>query len=86
MKGITSNNLASECALKLYERGETEMINRNDPQQFAQFSAHFVSDTDQSQACNFANFVPFGEDNPLQVNLSTLLFYIHKFLTHYFPS
>ncbi|KAG8659815.1 uncharacterized protein LOC110602925 isoform X1 [Manihot esculenta] len=66
MKGITSNNLASECALKLYERGETEMINRNDPQQFAQFSAHFVSDTDQSQACNFANFVPFGEDNPLQ--------------------
>ncbi|XP_020535761.1 uncharacterized protein LOC105636139 isoform X2 [Jatropha curcas] len=66
MKGITSNSMASECALKLYERGETEIINRSDPQQFYPFSAHFVSDNDQPQACNFANFAPFGEDNPLQ--------------------
>ncbi|XP_015579299.1 uncharacterized protein LOC8266502 isoform X2 [Ricinus communis] len=66
MKGITSNSVASECALKLYETGETEMFNRADPQVFAQFAAHFVSDTDQPQACNFANFVPFEEDNPLQ--------------------
>lgn len=67
MKGITSNSVASQCVLKLYEAGEIEVIDRNDPQQFTQFAANFVSDTDQPQACNFANFVPFGEDTPLQV-------------------
>ncbi|XP_050227893.1 uncharacterized protein LOC126677365 isoform X2 [Mercurialis annua] len=66
MKGITSNSVASECALKLYETGETVMFNRTEPQLFTQFAAHFVSDTDQPQSCNFANFVPFGEDTPLQ--------------------
>jgi hypothetical protein len=67
MKGITSDSMASECALKLYETGEIEMMNRSEPQQFSEFGAHFISVTDQPQACNFANFVPLVEDYPLQV-------------------
>ncbi|XP_061948010.1 uncharacterized protein LOC133671309 isoform X1 [Populus nigra] len=66
MKGITSDSMASECALKLYETGEIEMMNRSEPQQFSEFGAHFISVTDQPQACNFANFVPLVEDYPLQ--------------------
>ncbi|KAJ6684169.1 hypothetical protein OIU85_007820 [Salix viminalis] len=66
MKGITSDSVASECALKLYETGEIEMMNRSEPQQFSEFGAHFISETDQPQACNFANFVPLVEDYPLQ--------------------
>ncbi|XP_065850454.1 uncharacterized protein [Euphorbia lathyris] len=66
MKGVTTSSMTSECALKLYENGGIQIYSRSDPQQFNQFAAHFISDTDQPQACNFANFVPFGEDNPLQ--------------------
>ncbi|CAK7338885.1 unnamed protein product [Dovyalis caffra] len=66
MKGITSDSMASQCALKLYETGGVEMINRNETQQFSEFGAHFISETNQPQACNFANFVPLAEDNPLQ--------------------
>ncbi|WCJ25131.1 hypothetical protein M5689_007040 [Euphorbia peplus] len=66
MKGITTSSMASACALKQYENGEIQIYSRSDPQLFNQFSAHFVSDTDQPEACNFANFVPFGEDYPLQ--------------------
>jgi hypothetical protein len=51
----------------LYETGEIEMMNRSEPQQFSEFGAHFISVTDQPQACNFANFVPLVEDYPLQV-------------------
>ncbi|XP_056162888.1 uncharacterized protein LOC115692040 isoform X1 [Syzygium oleosum] len=66
LKGITTDSVASECVLKLCEGGELEMINKSNPQQFQQFSAHFISNTDQAQACNFASFVPSSEILPLQ--------------------
>ncbi|EXB86759.1 hypothetical protein L484_007783 [Morus notabilis] len=66
LKGITSELVASQCVKKLYESGEIQVINGSDPQQLSQFAAHFISDTDQSQACNFASFVPSGETTPLQ--------------------
>lgn len=67
LKGITSDFVASPCVTKLYEAGEIHIIDKSDPQQVAQFAAHFIIDTNQPQACNFADFVPSGEDNPLQV-------------------
>ncbi|BBG98609.1 hypothetical protein Prudu_008062 [Prunus dulcis] len=66
LKGITSDSVASQCVLKLYEAGEIEVIDKSEPQQLAKFAAHFITYTDQPQACNFASFVPYGEDNPLQ--------------------
>lgn len=45
------------------------MINKSEPQQLAQYAAHFVTNTDQVQACNFVSFVPSVEDTPLQVSL-----------------
>ncbi|XP_024928585.1 uncharacterized protein LOC107416187 isoform X2 [Ziziphus jujuba] len=66
MKGMTSDSVASQCVIKLYEAGEIQVIDKSDPQQFSQFGAHFISDIDQPQACNFASFVPFSEDTPLQ--------------------
>ncbi|KAG6720609.1 hypothetical protein I3842_03G071100 [Carya illinoinensis] len=67
LKGITADSVTSQCVLKLYQSGEIKLINKSEPQQLAQFGAHFVTDTDQAQAaCNFASFVPFAEDTPLQ--------------------
>ncbi|MBA0562348.1 hypothetical protein Golob_007402, partial [Gossypium lobatum] len=66
MKGMTSNTVASECVLKMVEGGEISLINASEPQQLAPFAAHFVSNLDQFQACNFANFAATGEDSPLQ--------------------
>lgn len=66
LKGITSDSVASQCVLKLYESGEIKMLNKSEPKQLSQFGAHFVTHFDQPQACNFASFVPFGEDTPLQ--------------------
>ncbi|KAJ7964403.1 F12P19.7 [Quillaja saponaria] len=66
LKGITSDSVASQCILKLYEAGEIEIINKDDQQKLAEFAAHFFSNTDQQQGCNFATFVPFAEDTPLQ--------------------
>ncbi|TYH37688.1 hypothetical protein ES332_D12G057600v1 [Gossypium tomentosum] len=66
MKGMTSNTVASECVLKMVEGGEISLINASEPQQLAPFAAHFVSNLDQFQACNFANFATTGEDSPLQ--------------------
>ncbi|KAF3952973.1 hypothetical protein CMV_021534 [Castanea mollissima] len=66
LKGITSDSVASQCVLKLYEGGEIEIINKSEPQQLAQFGAHFITNIDQPQACNFASFAPFGEETPLQ--------------------
>ncbi|KAE8709333.1 F12P19.7, putative isoform 2 [Hibiscus syriacus] len=66
MKGMTSNSVASECVLKLVGGGEINMINASEPQQLTPFAAHFVSNVDLFQACNFANFAATGEDTPLQ--------------------
>ncbi|GLT57692.1 hypothetical protein SLA2020_306460 [Shorea laevis] len=66
MKGMTSNSVASGCVLKLFEEGQIDVINKTEPQQFAQFAAHFVSNNDQPQACNFAKFSPLDEETPLQ--------------------
>ncbi|KAF8015025.1 hypothetical protein BT93_H0728 [Corymbia citriodora subsp. variegata] len=66
LKGITANSVASQCVLKLCEGGEIEMINKSNPQQLQQFSAHFISNADEAQACNFASFVPTSESLPLQ--------------------
>ena len=68
LKGITSDSVASQCVLKLYEAGEISMINKTETQGLAQFGAHFITQLDQPQSCNFASFVPYGEDTPLQVS------------------
>lgn len=66
LKGMTSESVASECVLKSYEQGEIHIISKSEPQLLHQFSAHFISNTDQPQACNFASFLPSEEDTPLQ--------------------
>ncbi|KAL0381320.1 UNVERIFIED_CONTAM: hypothetical protein Sangu_0196300 [Sesamum angustifolium] len=66
LKGITSEYVASQCVLKLYEDGQLQLINKSEPQQLSQFAAHFIVNTDQPQSCNFATFLPVGEDTPLQ--------------------
>lgn len=68
LKGITSTYVASQCVLKLYQDGQVESINKTDHQQLAQYAAHFIANTDEAQPCNFATFVPIGEDAPLQVH------------------
>lgn len=67
LKGITSSDLvASECVLKLYSDGAIATVNKSETNQLTQFAAHFISDTDQAQSCNFATFLPNGENTPLQ--------------------
>ncbi|XP_073158730.1 uncharacterized protein [Henckelia pumila] len=66
LKGITSEYVASECVLKLYNNGQLQMINKTQPLSLTKFVAHFISDMDQSQSCNFATFLPMGEATPLQ--------------------
>ncbi|XP_050373412.1 uncharacterized protein LOC126791054 [Argentina anserina] len=66
LKGITSDSVASQCVMKLYEAGEIGVINKTATQELAQFGAHFITQIDQPQSCNFASFVPYGEDTPLQ--------------------
>ncbi|KAK3426464.1 uncharacterized protein LOC104449765 [Eucalyptus grandis] len=66
LKGITADSVASPCVLNLCEGGGAEMINKSNPQQFQQFSANFISNTDLAQACNFASFAPTSESLPLQ--------------------
>ncbi|RWR90516.1 hypothetical protein CKAN_01961300 [Cinnamomum micranthum f. kanehirae] len=66
MKGITSDSITSECVLQWYQSGEIELVNKTDPKQLTQFSAHFIGTTEGQQACNFATFLPSEEDTPLQ--------------------
>ncbi|KAL6660303.1 hypothetical protein ACP70R_002425 [Stipagrostis hirtigluma subsp. patula] len=66
LKGITSNQVASPCVLQSYTSGNVQLVNRTDAQQLSQFSAHFMSNTDEDKGCNFAAYVPYEEDTPLQ--------------------
>ncbi|XP_054819979.1 uncharacterized protein LOC129318976 [Prosopis cineraria] len=73
LKGITSDLVASQCVLKLYQDGQIEMFNKTDEEKLAQFAAHFSGDADHLPACNFATFVPFSEDTPLQASKNSTL-------------
>ncbi|RLN43376.1 uncharacterized protein C2845_PM01G00880 [Panicum miliaceum] len=66
LKGITSNQVASECVLQSYTSGNTQLVNRTDAQTLSQFSAQFISNIDEDKGCNFAAYVPLEEDTPLQ--------------------
>ncbi|TKV98555.1 hypothetical protein SEVIR_9G567200v4 [Setaria viridis] len=66
LKGITSNQVASECVLQSYASGNTQLVNRTDAQTLSQFSAQFISNIDFDKGCNFAAYVPLEEDTPLQ--------------------
>lgn len=66
LKGITSNQVASECVLQSYTSGNAQLVNRTDAQALSQFSAYFISNIDEDKGCNFAAYVPLEEDTPLQ--------------------
>ncbi|XP_042500838.1 uncharacterized protein LOC122078775 isoform X3 [Macadamia integrifolia] len=66
LKGITSDSVASECLLKSRAEGDIVIINKSDDQQLTQFAAHFIGNSDQQEACNFAMFLPSAEETPLQ--------------------
>ncbi|GER27239.1 40S ribosomal protein SA [Striga asiatica] len=63
---MTSEYVASQCVLKMYSEGQVQLINKTKPQQLTQFAAHFIVNIDQPQSCNFATFLPIGEEAPLQ--------------------
>lgn len=67
MKGITSNQVPSQCVLQSYTSGNTQLVNRTEAQTLPQFSAQFISNIDEDKGCNFAAYVPLEEDTPLQV-------------------
>ncbi|KAK8946279.1 hypothetical protein KSP40_PGU001838 [Platanthera guangdongensis] len=66
LKGITSESITSQCVLKSYANGNIQLINKTDLSQLTPFSAHFTSNADNEQACNFAAFVPLEERTALQ--------------------
>lgn len=66
LKGLTSESLTSECVLKSFTNGDIMLVNKTDMKQLSQFTAHFISNIDEEQACNFAAFVPLEERTPLQ--------------------
>ncbi|KAK3150298.1 hypothetical protein QOZ80_3AG0231400 [Eleusine coracana subsp. coracana] len=66
LKGITSNQVASQCVLQSYTSGNVQLVNMTDALALSQFTAHFISNTDEDEGCNFAAYVPFEEDTPLQ--------------------
>lgn len=77
LKGMTSERIASPCLLKLYNEGQIQLLNNSEPQQFSQFTSHFIgyNTNQQTQSCNYVTFVPIGEQSPLQV---PSLLYIFK--------
>ncbi|XP_051146437.1 uncharacterized protein LOC127262012 [Andrographis paniculata] len=66
LKGVTTDYVASQCVLKLYNDGQLQLMNKSEPQQLTKFAAHFIANTDQQQWCNFATFLPAGEETALQ--------------------
>jgi hypothetical protein len=67
LKGITSDQITSEFVLQLYTSGNLQLVNKINIQQFSQFNAHFLTNVDEEQACNFAAYAPSDETTPLQV-------------------
>ncbi|KAJ8513365.1 hypothetical protein OPV22_003799 [Ensete ventricosum] len=65
-KAMTSDQITSECVLKLLVTGSIQLVNKKDMQQLSQFTAHFISNVEEEEACNFAAFVPLDERTPLQ--------------------
>lgn len=68
LKGITSDQITSQCVLQLYTSGNLQLMNKTDIQQFSQFNAHFLTNLDGEQACNFAAYTPSDETTPLEVH------------------
>ncbi|KAG9442470.1 hypothetical protein H6P81_018324 [Aristolochia fimbriata] len=66
LKAITSDSITSECILKAYSERNIEVVNKTDTEKLSHFTAHFVSNSDGQQLCNFATFLPSEEDAPLQ--------------------
>ncbi|XP_078448477.1 uncharacterized protein LOC144717039 [Wolffia australiana] len=66
VKSVTSDEVTSECLLKSLSSGNTALVNTTDARQLMQFAAHFVSDVDRVQACNYVVFTPMEELLPLQ--------------------
>ncbi|WOL07244.1 hypothetical protein Cni_G15983 [Canna indica] len=66
LKGVTSEQITSECVLKSYVSGSIQLVSKTDMHQLSQFTAHFISNVEQQQACNFAAFIPLDERTPLQ--------------------
>lgn len=83
MKGITTERIASACVLKLYNGGQIQMLNKSEPQQFSQYTAHFIADNNvnqQTQSCNYVTFLPMGEQAPLQVPFFSLSKSLYRFM------
>jgi hypothetical protein len=83
LKGITSNEVASQCVLQLYASGSVQHVNMTDVLELSQFRAHFISNVDEDKGCNFAAYVPFEEDTPLQVKLVNQIFVCNFLCTMY---
>ncbi|XP_078155496.1 plant/protein isoform X2 [Carex rostrata] len=66
LKGITSDQITSQCVLQLYTSGNLQLVNKTNIQQFSQFNAHFLTNLDGEQACNFAAYTPSDETTPLE--------------------
>ncbi|KAJ4777897.1 F12P19.7 isoform 1 [Rhynchospora pubera] len=66
LKGITSDEITSQCVLQLYSSGNLQLVNKTNIQQFSQFNAHFLTNVDEEQACNFAAYAPSDETTPLE--------------------
>ncbi|KAL5219147.1 hypothetical protein ABZP36_019831 [Zizania latifolia] len=64
LKGVTSDQIASQCVLQSYTSGNVQLVSKADAEKLTQFSAHFMSNTDEG--CNFAAYVPSEEATPLQ--------------------
>ena len=85
MKGMTSATVASPCLLKMYNDGQIDMLNKSEPQQFSQYTAHFIgSNTNQqTQLCNYVTYAPMGEQAPLQVLTFLTFLDISLFVSSY---
>ncbi|KAL5210640.1 hypothetical protein ABZP36_006263 [Zizania latifolia] len=75
LKGITSHQIASQCVLQSYTSGNVQLVSKTDTEKFTQFSAHFMSNTDEG--CNFAAYVPSEKGTPFALMWSCMNFIIY---------